>query len=56
MAGKIKYSNMKNIGILGAGKIGSIMQAYPKTTEHNTVADKFGNDEVEILDVPTNKI
>ena len=52
MAGKIKYSNMKNIGILGAGKIGSTIHAYLKTTEHNiTVADKFGNDEVEILDV-----
>ena len=35
MAGKIKYSNMKNIGILGAGKIGPI-HVYPKNnrTQH----------------------
>ena len=43
---------MKNIGILGAGKIGSTIHAYLKTTEHNvTVADKFGSDEVQALDV-----
>ena len=43
---------MKNIGILGAGKIGSTIHAYLKTTEHNvTVADKIGSDEVQALDV-----
>ena len=43
---------MKNIGILGAGKIGGTIYDYLKTTEHNvTVADKFGNDEVQKLDV-----
>ena len=43
---------MKNIGILGAGKIGSTIHAYLKTTEHNvTVADKFGSDDVQALDV-----
>lgn len=43
---------MKKIGILGAGKIGSTIHAYLKTTEHKiTIADKFGTDQVQQLDV-----
>ena len=43
---------MKKIGILGAGKIGSTIHAYLKTTEHTiSIADKLGTEEIQQLNV-----
>jgi len=43
---------MKNIGIIGSGKIGSTIYAYLKTTDHNiSIADKIQKNEVQKIDV-----